>query len=186
MLYFSSLACQEARSLTPWILHHTAIKTSSKRFVGSPALVDSWPLRKYLTPDSSLQISYCPSYPQTCYQHSQICTVKPCWRITDDISPSYISSYLGYHLVKIILNTCSLVLGVPLIGVQSTNLEILLRSITKNHSYYSKQSCRSPGSAHPSGLTQILTSFKEHLLYNGCRPILRQMEVFPFLPRYIK
>lgn len=177
MLYFSSLACQEVRRLTPWILHDIAINTSSKRSAGSPALVDSWPLCKHPTPDSSLQTSYRPSYPQTCYQHSQVCAVKPYWRTTDDISPSYISSYLGYHLVKIILNMCSLVLEAPLRGVQSARVEILPRSVTKKHYYYTKQNCRSPGSTHLSGLTWILTNFKEHLFCNSNRPILRQTKV---------
>lgn len=125
-----------------------------------------------------LQILLCrfPTVPVT--PKPVISTVKPYWRIKDDIiSPSYISSSWGYHLVKIILNMCSLVLGVPPKGVQSASLEILLRSVTKNHYYYTKQSCRSPGSAHPSGLKQILTNFKEHLFYNGCRPVLRQTKI---------
>lgn len=169
--------------LTSWILHGIAINTFSKRFAGSQVLVASWPVYKYLTPDSSLQISYCPSYPQTCYQHSQICTVKPSWKITDDISPSYISSYLGYHLVKIILNTCSLILGVPL-TVQSTSLETLPTSVTKKHYYYTKQTSRNPDSTHPSGLTQILTS--KNIYFIMAADLSLDKGKSYFLPWYIK
>lgn len=127
-----------------------------------------------------LQIPLCrsPTVPVT--PKPVISTVKPYWR-TDNISPSYISSYFGYHLVKIILNTCSLLLGVPL-TVQSTSLEILLGSLTKNHYYYTKLKCRRPDSAHPSGLTQILTS--KNIYFIMAADLL--LDKSYFLPRYIK
>ena len=50
------------RRLTSCILHDTPVNTSSKKFASSATPVDSRPLYKHFTPDSSLQISYLPSH----------------------------------------------------------------------------------------------------------------------------
>lgn len=139
------------RKLTSCILHDILINTFSKKKKKKKKSVDSHPLCKHLTPNSTLQFSCLPSNPPPCHLHSQVLLNTNTLHL-----PLLNFILLRYHcFVKIILNTCSLVLGALLKEMQSTSLESLLRSAAKTLLLHLRKLCRTP-STHPSSLTTSL------------------------------